>query len=98
MDRANIIAALKQHEAGLRQRGVKRIALFGSAARGEARPDSDIDLMVEIDDSVPVGVFEYVSLVQYLEDLFPNRVDVANHNRMKPLVRSAAERDAIYAF
>ena len=77
---------------------MKRIALFGSAARGEARPNSDIDLMVELDDAVPVGVFEYVSLVQYLEDLFPNRVDVANHKRMKLLVRPAAERDAVYAF
>ncbi|HVA14602.1 MAG TPA: nucleotidyltransferase family protein [Stellaceae bacterium] len=98
MDRATIIAQLKRHEAELRSRGVRRIALFGSTARGQAGPDSDIDLMVDLDSSVPVGVFEYVSLVQYLEDLFPNHVDVANHDRMKPLVRPAAERDAIYAF
>ena len=98
MDRSSIIAELKRHEAGLRRRGVKRIALFGSAARGDARLDSDIDLMVELDDSAPVGVFEYVSLVQYLEDLFPNHVDVVNRSRMKPLVRSAAERDAVCAF
>jgi predicted nucleotidyltransferase len=98
MDRAAIIAQLKRCETELRRRGVKRIALFGSAARDQAGPDSDIDLMIELDSSVPVGVFEYVSLVQYLDDLFPNHVDVANHDRMKPLVRPNAERDAIYAF
>ncbi len=98
MDRSQILALLKKHESELRNRGVRRIALFGSAARGEARPDSDIDLMVEIDPKAPVGVFEYVGIVQYLEDLFPNRVGVANRKSLKPLVRSAAEREAVYAF
>lgn len=49
MDRSAILARLKEHEAELRRRGVARVALFGSAARGEARPDSDIDLMVDVD-------------------------------------------------
>jgi len=98
MDRSQILALLKKHESELRNRGVRRIALFGSAARGEARPDSDIDLMVEIDPKAPVGVFEYVGIVQYLEDLFPNHVDVANRESLKPLVRPAAEREAVYAF
>lgn len=98
MDRSKILAVLKQHEAELRHRGVRRIAVFGSAARGDAQPDSDIDLMVEIDPIAPVGVFEYVEIVQFLEDLFPNRIDVANRQSLKPLVRPAAEREAIYAF
>ncbi len=98
MDRTSIIARLKEHEDELRRRGVKRVALFGSIARGAAREDSDIDLMIEIEPTIPVGVFEYVGIVQYLEDLFPVRVDVANHDRLKPLVRPAAERDAVYAF
>jgi len=98
MDCSQILALLKKHESELRNRGVRRIALFGSAARGEARPDSDIDLMVEIDPKAPVGVFEYVGIVQYLEDLFSTRIDVANRESLKPLVRPAAEREAVYAF
>ena len=40
---------LKRHQAGLRQRGVKSLAVFGSLARGEATPNSDIDVLVEFD-------------------------------------------------
>jgi predicted nucleotidyltransferase len=47
---------------------------------------------------VPIGVFEYVGISQYLADLFPNRVDVANRGSLKALVGPSAERDAVYAF
>ena len=49
MQRDEVLAVLKAHEAELRAHGVARAALFGSLARGDARPDSDVDLMVEID-------------------------------------------------
>jgi uncharacterized protein len=43
-------------------------------------------------------VFEYVSLIQFIEDLFPVKVDVANRARLKPHVRPNAEREVVYAF
>src|SRR6185437_737668 len=98
LTRTEILDRLREHESELHRRGVTRVALFGSAARGEARADSDIDLMVEIDPKARVGVFEYVGIVHYLEDLFPVRVDVADRAGLKQLVRPAAERDAVYAF
>src|SRR6185437_1763397 len=97
MDRSAILARLKEHEAELRQRGVARVALFGSVARGEARSDSDIDLMVEVDPNARVGLFQYAGIVNYLQDLFPGQVDVADREGLKELVRPNAERDAIYA-
>ena len=60
--------------------------------------DSDIDIMVEIAPDARIGLFQYVGIVHYLEDMFPVRVDVANREGLKPLVRPSAERDAIYAF
>jgi len=45
-----------------------------------------------------VGLFEYIGIRQYLADLFPVRVDVANRSSLKPLVRPTIERDAIHAF
>ena len=98
MNREQVIATLRAHEADLRTRGVLHAALFGSVARDEGNPDSDIDILIEIEPQAPVGLFEYVGITQYLADLFPNRVDVANRSCLKALVRPSAERDAVYAF
>ncbi len=98
MKTEDIIATLKQNEEALRSKGVAHAALFGSRARGDARPGSDIDIMIEIAPDAPIGVFEYVAIAQYIADLFPVPVDVANRSQLKPLVRPNAERTAIYAF
>jgi len=98
MNREQVLATLRAHQQELRSRGVLHAALFGSVARDEAQPGSDIDIMIEIEPDAPVGVFEYVGITQYLADLFPDRVDVANRRSLKALVRRGAERDAVYAF
>ena len=81
-----------------RRYGVKELSLFGSSVRGEMRPESDIDIMVEIAPEADVGLWQYAGIVRYLEDLFPVPVDVANREGLKSRVRPSAERDAIYAF
>jgi uncharacterized protein len=98
MERDAIIEKLKEREADLRARGVTHAALFGSRARGDNRPDSDIDIMIEIAADFPMDVFQYVGVVHAIEDLFPLRVDVSNRIAQKPHVRPLAERDAVYAF
>lgn len=98
MNREQVIATLRAHEPELRHRGVLHAALFGSLARNEAQSSSDIDILIEVVPGAPIGVFEYVGITQYLDDLFPTHVDVANRDRLKPLVRPSAERDAVYAF
>jgi hypothetical protein len=98
MNSQEIIARLQENEPALRARGVTHAALFGSRARGDNRSNSDIDIMIEIAPDAPVGVWEYVAITQYISDLFPARVDVANRAKLKALVRPAAEREAVYAF
>ena len=58
MNSEDILARLKENEAALRARGVAHAALFGSRARGDARPGSDIDIMIEIDPAAHIGVFD----------------------------------------
>jgi uncharacterized protein len=98
VSREEVLAVLKAHEAELRARGVAHVALFGSLARGEARADSDVDLMVDINPSSRIDLWDYVGVMHYLQDLFAISVDVANHETLKPHVRPSAEQDAVYAF
>ncbi len=98
MDRQAIIDRLKASEAPLRALGVAHVALFGSRARGDNRPDSDLDIMVEIKPEAHIGLWGYMGIVHALEDMFPMRVDVSNRSAQKPHVRPTAERDAVYAF
>src|SRR5215831_9656731 len=98
MDRQEIIARLRDNEAALRKRGVRHAELFGSCARGEERPDSDVDIMIEVDPAARIGVYEYVAIKDYIAGLFDTRVDVVRHDRLRPFVRPTAVEDAIYAF
>ena len=98
MKRDDIIGKLKECEGDLRAQGVAHAALFGSVARGDHRPGSDIDIMIELDPAARVTVFDYVGIKEYIEGLFQGPVDVVNRDGLKPLVRPRATADAIYAF
>ena len=79
-------------------RGVSHAALFGSRARGEARPDSDIDIMIEFDPAARVTVFSYVGLKEYITGLFDGRVDVVCREGLKPYLRPAVITDGFMQF
>jgi uncharacterized protein len=98
MNRHNALETLRKSESALRARGVRHAALFGSVARGDDRPDSDIDIMIEIDPDAHLTVFGYVGLKEYIASLFDAPVDVVNREGLKSYVRPAATADAIYAF
>ncbi len=98
MNREQVIETLRSHASAPRQRGVRRAALFGSLARGEGTPSSDIDILVELEPGASIDLFDYVGITHYLADLFPVRVDVANKDTLNPHVRPSAESDAIQAF
>ena len=98
MNREEILVRLRENEAALRARGVSHAALFGSRARGDDRPDSDIDIMVEFDPAAHLTVFNYAGIKEYIAGLFDSPVDVVSREGLKPYVRPAATTDAIYAF
>jgi uncharacterized protein len=60
MGRDEIIVRLRENESALRERGVVHAALFGSRARGDQRPESDTDILVEFDPAARVTMFDYV--------------------------------------
>jgi uncharacterized protein len=98
MNSGEALETLRRSEPDLRTRGVRRAAVFGSVARGNNRPDSDIDIMVEIDPDAHLTVFDYAGLKDYIASLFDGPVDVVNRDGLKSYIRPIAMVDAIYAF
>src|SRR3954463_16090997 len=98
MNSQDALERLRRSEQALRARGVRRAALFGSVARGEHRPDSDIDILVEIDPDAHITVFDYVGLKEYIADLFDGPVYVVTREGLKSYIRPAVIDDAVYAF
>jgi len=98
MNSQDALETLRRSEPALRARGVRRAAVFGSVARGENRPDSDLDIMIEIDPEAHLTVFDYAGLKDYIAELFDGPVDVVDRDLLKAHVRPGAANDAIYAF
>src|SRR5579872_4711657 len=98
MKRDEIILTLKEREADLRARGVRHAALFGSVARNEQRPDSDIDILVDLDPAIVATMFDYAGVKDYVAGLFRESVDVIDRDALKSRFRAHAAAEAIYAF
>ena len=94
MKREEVLRILSQHRGEFELgHGVRFIALFGSVERGQASPDSDIDLLVEF--ATRPGFDGYMRLKEHLESLLGQRVDLVMIGALKPSVRPEIEREAI---
>ena len=94
MKNTEIIRLLRQHREELRKRfGVKSLAIFGSVARGEAGPESDVDILVEFES--PPGFDGYMALKFYLEDLLGRKVDLVMKSALKPWARDVVLREKV---
>ena len=98
MDRRIVLETLRAHQADLNRQGVVHAALFGSTARGDDRPDSDIDILVELDEEAIADVFAYAGLKRRIAELFDRPVDVVDRAALKGHVRDRVLPDAVYAF
>ena len=94
MQRDTVLELLRSHRADLERLGAKSLALFGSTARNEATPRSDVDLLVEF--ARPVGLFEFIDLQNYLEELLQSRVDLGTPASMRPRLRERVLKEAVY--
>jgi uncharacterized protein len=93
-----VITALRAHEPELRAAGVTRLSVFGSTARGEARADSDVDLVAAFDDSRPLSLLDVLRIENLIADLLGQSVDLVEEGTLKPRVRQSVEREAVRAF
>ena len=84
--RESIIRIAERH-------GATQVRLIGSVARGEARPDSDIDLLVTWREGT--SLLDHAALMLELESLLGRKVDIASDGWVKPSIRESVYRDAI---
>ena len=93
-----VLATLKRHESDLQNCGVVHAAVFGAVARGQARPESDIDVLIDLDPARPIGVFEYARLKLFINELLGGSGDVVNRRTLKPMLRDNILNESVNAF
>ena len=86
---------LRSHQAELREAGVKSLKLFGSVVRGEAGPESDIDILIEF--SRPIGLLAFVGLKHRLAELLGRPVDLVTPEALKSTLREGILHEASHA-
>jgi predicted nucleotidyltransferase len=94
-ERDAVIAALREVTPQLRAQAVSELWLFGSAARGDLRTTSDVDLLVDFADTVTL--FEFARLRRYLESVLHRPVDLVTRDALKPQLREQILREAVRA-
>lgn len=98
MDKDAVIAVLRAHEAELRSIGIVHAALFGSIARGDDGPHSDIDIAIDLEDGRPLTIYDYAGMRRRVAELFDRDVDVVDRTALRPGIRESAAADLVYAF
>ena len=91
--REDVIIKIKANRHALKRYGVTSLALFGSAARNKMRKGSDIDILVQFDQSTWAN---YIGLKFYLEDLLGREVDLVTPKALKPTTKPSIEKDLLY--
>jgi predicted nucleotidyltransferase len=93
--RERVLDVLRENQEDLRSYGATSISLFGSVARGEAGPESDVDLLVEVDDRMTL--FRLSRLKRHLQDLLGRPVDLVTPGALRPYMRDTVLAEAIHA-
>jgi uncharacterized protein len=97
-ERERVLRILHEQAPRLRARGVTRLSLFGSVARGEAGPKSDVDLLIEVDPETGFGLSDLLDLQEELGSLLSRRINFAFGSEMRPWLRAWIEDDRIAIF
>lgn len=96
MNQVEVITLVQSHQVQLQQLGVKSLDLFGSVARDQATPQSDVDILVEL--AEPVGFFEFFRIQHYLEDLLQRPIDLGTIDALKEHLRQPVLREVVRVF
>ncbi len=95
-EKSTFVAQLEEVLPLLRERfGVTKIGIFGSTARGEDRPESDVDVLVELSPD-HLTFRNFSALADFLEELYGRRVDLLTVGGLDPLIRQDVESEVVW--
>lgn len=97
MDRDAAIARLKEHEAELRRLGVQHLYLFGSTARDEAGPESDVDLFFDYERG-KLGLYELMDVKETAARILGRKADIMTRDSLHKTLRQKIEAGALQVF
>jgi predicted nucleotidyltransferase len=98
MNHEQVLVTLRAHEPALKAAGVVRLSLLGSTARGDRRPDSDIDLLAAFDQTRRISLLDVADIEIQLSELLGQPVDLIEEGTLTPRVHRAVEAEAVGAF
>jgi predicted nucleotidyltransferase len=98
MNRTEAVAKLKGCADVIKARGATSLYLFGSAARDEAKTDSDLDLFIDYDPRKKFSLVDLVGIKHVLEDSLGVAVDVTTRDSLHPMLRQDIEKSAVRVF
>jgi predicted nucleotidyltransferase len=96
---ARVLQLLRQNRVDLEKAGIRHAEIFGSVARGEDTPNSDVDILVDLDPGLVDDLFAYSKVRRTLQNLVGRPVDIARKGRPRsPEMDAEIERDAVRAY
>lgn len=98
MDRQSAVLCLSENKAALQAIGLRRVSLFGSTARGDATPQSDIDLAVMLDEDAGIDLFRFAAMSEELSRLLGTKVDMVVEPARNPRMQAEIDRDRVRVY
>ncbi len=97
MNKKDLIDKIQANRALLEEFSIKSLSIFGSIARGDARPDSDVDILVEFTPDARIGFFTFARLQRRLSEVFGRQVDLVTPDALHKAMKSRILEEAIHA-
>jgi len=97
MSKEKIIKKIQSKLPALKtQYPIKTLGIFGSVARGDDTPKSDLDILVEFNENEPIGFFKFIHLENELSELLNKKVDLVTKRALKPIIKQDVLKEVIY--
>jgi hypothetical protein len=98
MTREEIIATIKKHSQAIKAEGVSKLAIFGSRARGDDRPDSDLDILIDVEPDASFSILNLIGVEHIIQDATGLQTQATMRRSMQPRFAQRISDDVLEVF